>query len=540
MKFSKYDIVIVGSGLSGLYLANKLALKNNFNDGILLVTKEELFSGSSALAQGGIVSVIPELNKQDSVESHIKDTITAGCGLNDLSAVKFTSEFSATIAQELIAMGVEFDRNDKHALNFTLEGAHSCPRILHSKGDSTGRVIEETLCNNLIKQNNVEFYNHTMAVELLVDSDEICRGIVLYNYQKGIFETVYSNNVILATGGVGQIFKSTTNPLVSTADGIALAHRAGAEIENMEFIQFHPTALYSKDKDTMPLVSESARGEGAKLIDLNGDYFAKNYHHQGDLAPRDVVARAINQQIDENGFDYVNLDISQIGIEKFKQRFPTITALCNENNVNIDTGLIPVVPAEHYCMGGIKTDLSARTTIENLYAVGECASTGLHGANRLASNSLLECAVFAHNLALKLIKNAPLPPKRTDEKIKQIIDKYSELDTISQYDENIKELLNSLKNSMTKNSGIIRTEKSLKQALIDIDEITFNLINSNFDISRQKFELQNALCVAKIIVESALKRKNSIGAHFRADYPHTIENINTTEEIKENGKILVK
>ena len=291
MKFSKYDVVVIGSGLSGLYLASKLALNNNLHDGILLATKEQLFSGSTPLAQGGIVSVIPELNEQDSVESHIKDTITAGCGLNNLNAVKITSELSSIIAQELIAMGVEFDRNSKNCLNFTLEGAHSCPRILHAKGDSTGRFIVEALCQNMKKCKNIELYEYTMAVELLVDSNSTCRGVILYNHKKGSFETIYSNNVILATGGIGQIYKATTNPTVSTGDGIALAHKAGAEIENMEFVQFHPTALYCRNKKTMPLVSESARGEGAKLVDLNGDYFAKNYHHQGDLAPRDIVAR---------------------------------------------------------------------------------------------------------------------------------------------------------------------------------------------------------------------------------------------------------
>ena len=402
MKYSKYDVVIIGSGLAGLYLANKLSENSSFNDGILIVTKSELYSGSTALAQGGIVSVIPELNQCDSIELHIKDTIKAGCGLNNINAVKFVSQNSSIVAQELIAKGVEFDRNQKNMLNFTMEGAHSCPRILHAGGDSTGAVIEKTLCENILKKENVDIYENSIAIELLVDNNSTAHGVVIYNSNINSYEAIYSNNIVLATGGVGQLYKNTTNPIESTADGIALAINSGAQVENMEFVQFHPTGLYCKNKDITPLISESVRGEGAKLVNTQGDYFAKKYHPDADLAPRDVVARAICDEIKQTNSEFVNLDISQIGIEKFKQRFPTITKLCQENDIDLSYGLIPVVPVQHYFMGGIKTDLNSRTTIDNLYAIGECAMTGLHGANRLASNSLLESLVFAERAANKI------------------------------------------------------------------------------------------------------------------------------------------
>jgi len=537
MKYSKYSAIIIGSGISGLFLANKLAQKNNLPDNILLITKSEVFSGSSALAQGGIVSVIPEINPKDSIESHVKDTIKAGCGLNNLNTVKFVSEKSALAIQELIQFGVKFDKNDKNSLNFTLEGAHSCPRILHAQGDSTGRVIESALCEQLKNTQNVDLYDNTIAVELLVDENNECKGVIVFNKITREFETIYSSNIIIATGGIGQIYKNTTNPSVSTGDGIALAYRAGACVEDMEFVQFHPTALYCKNKKTMPLVSESVRGEGGKLVDVNGDYFAKNYHHLADLAPRDIVARAIKQQIDENDFEYVNLDISQIGIEKFKKRFPTITSLCDENNVDLSNGLIPVTPAEHYFMGGIKTDLNSKTNIKNLFAIGECASSGLHGANRLASNSLLECVVFAQNLADYISSNMQNPPKKNDSKIKETIEKYINIDIEVHLNKDLDEIFNNLKECMTLNVGIIRDEINLNKALFEIKMLQKKIKSLDFLFSAQKYEIENALLVANLITKAALDRKESIGAHYRSD--STIK-----ENIKEgninNDKILAK
>ena len=339
----------------------------------------------------------------------------------------------------------------------------------------------------------------------------------MFNRTNASFEAVYSSNVIIATGGIGQIYKTTTNPVVSTGDGIALAYNAGAEVSDMEFVQFHPTALYCENKKTMPLISESARGEGAKLVDINGDYFAKNYHYQADLAPRDVVARAIMQQMKETDSNYVNLDISQIGIEKFRRRFPTITSLCEENGIDLTTGLIPVAPAEHYFMGGIKVDINSCTSIKNLYAIGECASTGLHGANRLASNSLLECVVFANNLAEQIIKNNVKPPKKTDEKIQEIIEDYSQVDVNSCDAGHIAVLFDELKNTMNNNVAIIRDNASLNKALFEIKQISIKVSQLSTSFNCEKLELKNALCVANLIAKAALNRTDSIGAHFRTD-----------------------
>lgn len=535
MRYSKYNVVIVGSGISGLFLANKLSENKNCSDGILLITKDELFSGSSSLAQGGIVSVIPEINKSDSVESHIKDTLKAGCGLNNINIVEFVSRQSSLAIDELIRFGVKFDKNEKNILDFTLEGAHSRPRILHASGDSTGRIIEEALCEKLKSANNVELYDNTMALELLVDNSNNCKGLVVYNWKNDYYEAIYAGSIVLATGGIGQIYKNTTNPLVSCGDGISLAHKAGAKVCDMEFVQFHPTALYCKNKSTMPLVSESVRGEGAKLVDLDGEYFAKNYHHQADLAPRDVVARAIMEQMKSTNANYVNLDISQMGIEKFKNRFPTITKLLDENNIDIDSGLIPVVPAEHYFMGGIKTDINCKTTINNLFAIGECACSGLHGANRLASNSLLECVVFANSLADYISNNFNNPPKRNDEKIKNTVEKYLSQDSITNKQEDFLHILfEELKTVMTENVGISRTKKSLEAALDKINTLELRA-ESVVAESRIKYELKSALCVSKLIVKAALERKNSIGAHYRADFPHrALEN-----NIKEIDKLKV-
>lgn len=534
MKYSNYNIVIVGSGISGLFLANKLARNNNFKDGILIITKDELFSGSSSLAQGGIVSVMPKINPNDSVELHIKDTMKAGCNLNNINSVKFVSTNSSLAIEDLIKFGVEFDKNENGTFNFTMEGAHSIARILHSKGDSTGSVIEKVLVEQIKNAPNVDVYENTMALELLTDGNNICKGLIAYNTLDKTYEAVYASCVVLATGGIGQIYSYTTNPEVSTGDGIAIAYNSGAKVSDMEFVQFHPTSLYCKDKFTVPLVSESVRGEGASLIDINGKSFVKDYDERGDLAPRDVVARAIFNQMEITNSPFVNLDISSIGLEKFKKRFPTITKLCLENDIDLTTNLIPVRPCEHYFMGGIKVDIHSKTTIENLYAIGECAATGLHGANRLASNSLLECTVYPGELAKILNKEAIIPPKKNDVKIKNIIENYINVENNStDYEtiEYLKDEFKRLKKIMSENVGIIRTKESLRDALYKINELEFNLDGKKI-YCKEKYELKNAITVSKLIIRAALKREISIGAHYRLD--------NKTFKEKSNDKTLAQ
>ena len=403
MKHSTYSVIIVGSGIAGLYAAINLAQTAKVPDGILLLTKSTLSECNSRYAQGGIVGVLDE-NKQDSISLHIADTIKAGCGLSDFNVVKFISENSQHAIKDLMACGVNFDRNEHNQLNFTLEGAHSVRRILHVGGDATGYGIEKALVEKIKNDKsiapNITIYEQTLAVELLVDANDNCRGLISFNSATKEYEALYAPVTVLATGGTGQVYKYTTNPSVTTGDGLALGIKAHADIKDMEFIQFHPTALSLENSDSRFLISESVRGEGAKLINQNGEYFMQN-HPQKDLAPRDVVAREIYSQLSKG--NKVFLDASFIGIDKFKRRFPNIYKTCLENNIDITKDYIPVAPAAHYCMGGLKTEVNGKTSINNLYAIGETACTSLHGANRLASNSLLECVVCAYELVNTLL-----------------------------------------------------------------------------------------------------------------------------------------
>lgn len=548
MKYSKYSVVIVGSGVSGLYLALKIASQKHINDGILVVTKSTLNTCNSRLAQGGIVAVVPELNKEDSISSHISDTIKAGCGLNDFNVVKYISQNSSYVIQDLINLGVQFDTTKDSKLSFTLEAAHSVPRILHVK-DYTGKAIEDVLCEKVIQSDEIDVYENTMALELLVDKNSTTRGIVVYNSETQSYEAVYSNAVVIASGGIGQIYRHTTNPPVATGDGIALAYRAGAKVKNMEFVQFHPSALALRDAVTMPLVSEAVRGAGAKLCDIRGNYFAKKYNERGELAPRDIVARAIFKEMQENNDDNVFLDVSQIGLEFFRRRFPNITQICEDNKIDISDGLIPVAPAAHYFMGGIETNVLGKTTLENLYAIGEAGCSGFHGANRLASNSLLECAVGAFELADYLCAQNLDAPKNYDENVKHILDKYDgDLEMQCDFEEpDIEDLKNKLKDIMWENAGIIRDKDKLQYAKTKIEALMESLSHSTCVYIKDCYELKNMLLVSSLIVQSALERENSIGAHFRADFPQAaaesqkqfIQVLSGVEEEK-NGEIFAE
>lgn len=516
MKHSTYSVIIVGSGIAGLYAAIKMSETMKLPDGILLLTKSQLAECNSRYAQGGIVGVLPE-NKLDSVSLHVADTIKAGCGLCDFNVVKFVSENSQHAIKDLIKYGVEFDRNDKNQLNFTLEGAHSVRRILHVGGDATGYGIEKALVNRVKNDasiaNNITIYEQTIAAELLVDSKNKCRGIISFNNATQEYETIYAPVTILATGGTGQVYKYTTNPSVTTGDGLALALKAGAEIKDMEFIQFHPTALSIENDDSRFLISESVRGEGAKLVNDKGEYFMQN-HPQKDLAPRDVVAREIFAQLSQGNKVY--LDATLIDVDKLQRRFPNIINKCKEHGINPEKDFIPVSPAAHYCMGGIKTEINGKTSIDNLYAIGESACTSLHGANRLASNSLLECVVSAYQLVNTLLGQDLQTSQIIDESIMNKIKNYSddiETDSI----QNVSELTSKLKSVMWDNVGIIRTENSLLTALSEINRIDTAFTAKNKCSDTQEYELRNLILVSKCIINSALKRKESVGAHFRAD-----------------------
>lgn len=353
MKRSNYSFVIVGSGIAGLYAAIKLSKEIKPKNKILLITKSTLTESNSRYAQGGMVCVLPE-NKLDSTTMHIEDTIKAGAGLTNYDVAKFISQNSAKVLEQLLSYGVNFDRDENNKLIFTKEAAHSVNRILHAGGDATGFCIENALSKTIKEQDGIDIYESSIAVDLLTNEKGECKGLIVFNTQTKEYEAVNSSAVILATGGSGQLYKYTTNPDITTGDGVALAFRAGAQIQDMEFIQFHPTAFSIGEKGTMFLISEAVRGEGAILVDDDGSRFMGKYDERLELAPRDIVTRAIYREMKEKELNNVWLDATHISEEKFSKRFPTIYQTCKEYGINPAKDFIPVSPAAHYTMGGVK------------------------------------------------------------------------------------------------------------------------------------------------------------------------------------------
>ncbi len=521
MKYSKYSTVIIGSGIAGLYAALKIEQQVKLADGILLITKSKLGESNSRYAQGGMVGVMKE-NKSDSTASHISDTIKAGAGLSEFNTVKYISEHSDAVIKDLLKFGVEFDRDENNELCFTKEAAHSVRRILHSGGDATGKMIEQALCKKVSENSNIDVYEQTDAVELIVNSDSECKGVLVFNDDIGEYETIYSPAVILATGGLGQLYKYTTNPAGATGDGLALAYNAGTVMQDMEFVQFHPTALAIDGEENRFLISEAVRGEGAKLCDADGVEFMHKYDEKRELAPRDVVTRANFNEMMENNVDNVYLNATCIDEKKLAKRFPNISKKCLENGIDIAHDFIPVAPAAHYFMGGVKTNLRGETSIKGLFAIGEVASTGLHGGNRLASNSLLECVVCAYSAA-EYLKSVELKtPKQIDEDIKLILDRYSDEDVV--LDElDIPAMKKKLQDIMWDYVGILRSAESLITALAKLEELKQEFPRTDKCASRDEYEFKNMLTVAILIAHSALQRKESRGAHYRLDYLETHE-----------------
>lgn len=539
MKYSRYSAVIIGSGIAGLYAALKIEQQVELPDGILLVTKSKLGESNSRYAQGGMVGVMKE-NKKDSTASHISDTIKAGAGLSEFSTVKFISENSDAVIKDLLKFGVEFDRNENNELTYTLEAAHSVNRVLHSGGDATGRMIEQALSKKVSENSNIDLYEDSIAVDILVNSSKECRGVVVYNDITQEYETIYASVVILATGGIGQLYKYTTNPIGATGDGLALAYSAGAIMQDMEFVQFHPTALAIDGEENRFLISEAVRGEGAKLVDADGVEFMHKYHEKKELAPRDIVTRANFNEMIEKNLDNVYLNATCIDKQKLAKRFPTISKKCAQNGIDISKDFIPVAPAAHYFMGGVKTSLQGETSIKGLYAIGEVSSTGLHGANRLASNSLLECVVCAYSVA-EFLKNTKIKtPKQIDEDVKKIIDKYSEEDCI--FDEvDVIELKKKLQNIMWDYVGILRDKKSLNSAITELNKLKSEFPRKDKCLSKAEYEFKNMLTVALLIAISANNRKESRGAHYRLDYLQTDESAIHSNMTKKEGELdLVK
>jgi L-aspartate oxidase len=507
----KSDYLVIGSGIAALSFALKAAKIGK----VSLITKRELFDSSTGRAQGGVACVT---DSADTFDSHVQDTLISGAGLCNKRIVEtIVSEGPARI-KELIALGVKFTTKDSDTdFELGLEGGHSTRRILHA-GDITGAEIEQALINNIYKTENISIYEHHTAVDLITENN-VCKGAYVFDERENKIKIFAAKITLLATGGAGKAYLYTSNPDVTTGDGVAMAYRAGAEIENMEFVQFHPTCLYNPVAKSF-LISEAVRGEGGILKLQNGAPFMHKYHHLKDLAPRDIVARAIDKEIKSSGDSFVYLDITNKGRGFLVKRFPNIYAKCLEFGIDMSRDMIPVVPAAHYCCGGVKVDEHGATNIENLFAVGEVSSTGLHGANRLASNSLLEAAVYAHRAfetSKNLLKKTRLPADFAKWQLNADI--YNNRSTVYAQDwEDIRRI-------MWNYVGIVRSDERLLKAQKRIDLVRAE-IKEYFGFSRLStdlIELRNIADVADVIVRSALSRKESRGLHYNTDYPATLE-----------------
>lgn len=494
------DFLIIGGGIAGL----SAALEASKYGKVIVLTKGKIGETATEKAQGGIAAAIDQI--RDSTEYHFEDTIAAGAGLCDEKAVRVLVTEGIDRVKELIEMGARFDRAETEAgggFALALEGAHKRRRILHA-GDETGAEIERTLGRKVIAEGKVQIFQEFLGTDLLIDNGR-CLGATAVDLKNSLLITCLARATIIATGGVCQVYLYTTNPAFATGDGVAMAYRAGAEVTDMEFVQFHPTAMVQfkqfEDIIALPqfLISEAVRGEGGVLLNNRGERFIH------ELAPRDIVARAIVEEMKATGEDHVYLSLRKIDPKKIKHRFPMIYKTCLERGLDITKDNIPVAPAAHYFMGGIKTDVEGRTNVEGLLAAGECASTGVHGANRLASNSLLEGLVFGHRAALAARNcfSYKLPDSTPPEKPRS--PKLSETDSLR--------FKLVIKTAMWNGTGIIRSKESLEETLRKLKSVEKHL--------NSEMELINMLLVANLITRAALDRKESRGAHFRTDFPKT-------------------
>lgn len=499
-----HDVIIIGSGIAGVYTALEISEKYD----ITILTKETLDISNSGLAQGGIAV---SLDKKDSPELHLKDTLYAGAGLCDEEVVRVLVNEAAGNIDRLCKFGVNFDKKANEELSLTREAAHSMNRIIHA-GDSTGKEVQDKLIAAVKTRTNIDIHERSFVLDLLTENGA-CKGVLTYNEDTQCLKLYLSNIIICATGGYGQLYSNTTNPEVATGDGICMAYRAGAELMDLEFVQYHPTVLFHPDNKSF-LISEAVRGEGALLKNIKGKRFMPEYHSLNELAPRDVVSRAIFEEMKRTDAEHVYLDITFKGKEYLQNRFPNIYKTCLGYGIDIAKDMIPVAPAEHYCMGGIRADVYGKTNIKGFFTCGESACNGIHGANRLASNSLLEGLVFGRMIGAQV------------DDILACTGRNISLEDISvdtgriAHDFDKKAAMAEIQVEMNKNVGIIRNRESLTKALELVKAFEKKIKNMKNE-TPDDFELQNVQLLSKLVIESALEREESRGAHFRSDFSKT-------------------
>ena len=498
---TRADVVIIGSGIAGLTAALRL---REHVDKVLVVTKDVLAAGSTQWAQGGIAAA---LGPGDTPEQHETDTLVAGAGACDPDAVRVLVNEGPEAVRELIALGANFDLDDDGIISLTREGGHHRDRIAHAGGDATGAEIQRALNAAVAGAPDIEVIQHALAIDLLLDSDGGVAGVTLHVIGEGVRDgvgAVHCRAVVLASGGLGQVFAQTTNPAVATGDGMALALRAGATLRDLEFVQFHPTVMYlgPHSLGQQPLISEAVRGEGAFLVDFEGQRFMQGLHELADLAPRDVVAKAITRRMHETGHPHMWLDARHLGAEMWERRFPTILATTRSHGVDPVTDLIPVAPACHYASGGVRTDVDGRCDVPGLYATGEVASSGVHGANRLASNSLLEGLVFSRRIAEVLPGelrpwSEPAPDRRTPGLVSG-------------------SMRAELQDVMTSRVGVLRSAEGLTEAAALLDKL--GAVQTDV-VGVEAWETTNLLTISTALADAAALREETRGSHWREDFP---------------------
>lgn len=496
------DFLIIGSGIAGLSLALKLA-ESNPSKKVIVTTKAHEAASNTKYAQGGVAVVIDRVN--DSFEKHIEDTLICGAGLCEPDVVKMVVENAPVRLQELIDWGARFDKNKEGNLDLGREGGHSAHRIVHHK-DQTGNEIEQAMLSQLQQRSNIILLNYHFAIDL-IHKDNRCEGAYFFDEKTKEVFAIMAANVVLATGGIGQVYGHTTNPIVATGDGIGMANRAGVTIQEMEFVQFHPTALYSEALKTTFLISEAVRGFGAYLRTKDSERFMHKYDERLELASRDVVSQAIDLELKKSGEPCVYMDCTHLEMEGFKQHFPMIYQQCMDLGIDVSKDWIPVAPSQHYMCGGISVDLNGQTSMNNLFACGETARTGLHGANRLASNSLLEALVYSHQIYVYL--NNHQQTILSDQGVSSSVFGNVELP-----EEELIALRSKMQHTMMRYVGIVRDKEGLLKAKEELNVLKNKVeqLVASTKVSKQLFELRNMIDTGLLIIRDSLERKESVGA----------------------------